>query len=234
MSKKHIGICHRNPLFSECLATSLLGKGDLGCRLVQPDLPVPITTSDTPLELLLLDVSLANEMADHVAAVVRIQSPGCRLLLLVADSAVDSMVELARFGSHGYLFEEVSLASVIAAIETVLAGRPFCSPELANALMAHIGRIDRGNPWIQHVDDAQLTSREQEVLELIAWENLGNKQIARRLGVSLYTIKNHVHDIIEKLGVHDRHEAVQHARRRKLLLTENSDAHESTPARLPR
>ncbi|MEI8384203.1 MAG: response regulator transcription factor [Planctomycetota bacterium] len=132
------------------------------------------------------------------------------------------MVELAQFVGDGCLYEEVPLINVSAAIETVLSGQSFCSPELANALMAQIGRRGHLASWSQHVDDVQLTSREREVLELIAWENLGNKQIARRLEVSLYTVKNHVHNILEKLGVADRHDAVHHARQRKLLVGDRS------------
>src|SRR5260370_6247620 len=62
-----------------------------------------------------------------------------------------------------------------------------------------------------------LTAREIEVMQLIAWERLGNRQIARRLNVSVYTVKNHVHNIIEKLGVCDRFEAAQLAQKKQWL-----------------
>ena len=65
--------------------------------------------------------------------------------------------------------------------------------------------------------DCQLTRREVEVLRLIAHRNLCNKQIARELRVSVYTVKNHVHSIIGKLSVEDRRMAVRHAVRQGLL-----------------
>ena len=70
-------------------------------------------------------------------------------------------------------------------------------------------RRDRSRP-------SELTPREVEVLRLIE-EHLSNKQIARRLSLSLYTVKNHVHNIVEKLKVCDRHEAVEYAGRRHWL-----------------
>ena len=236
MLRTEIDVCHRKRLFSECLAASLTHLDRLSCTVLQPEVLLPACTAPLPLplELLLLDATLEGDTSYHVAETLRRRSPDCKLLLMVAESAVGSMVELARFGSHGCLFEEVSLVNVCAAIDTVLSGRPFCSPELANALMAQIGRVDRDNPWSRHVDDVQLTVREREVLELIAGENLGNKQIARRLGVSLYTVKNHVHNLIEKLGVPDRHEAVRLARRRKMIVADRFESQELRAVRLPR
>src|SRR4029077_2632670 len=103
------------------------------------------------------------------------------------------------------------------AIQAVLSGRPYCSPQLANALFVQLGTHDPSHRWSQYMDDARLTAREREILRMIALEQLGNKQIARRLHVSLYTVKNHVHNIIEKLGVEDRHQAAQVARSHRLV-----------------
>jgi two-component system nitrate/nitrite response regulator NarL len=66
--------------------------------------------------------------------------------------------------------------------------------------------------------DGHLTMREGEILRMIAYQNLSNKQIARELRLSIYTVKNHVHSIIEKLGTEDRMAAARHAVRRGLLI----------------
>jgi two-component system nitrate/nitrite response regulator NarL len=237
MPQPHIGLCHRNVLFSECLGAALDNSGVVQCSVFPPEMLASFVNSLSKvvtIQLVILDVSLSDDLADRVASEIHRYHPECKLLLMVAAPAVDRMFDLARFGGQGCLFEEVPLANVRTAIETVLAGRPYCSPELANALMAQMGQVNRNNTWSKHIDDVQLTVREREVLELIAWENLGNKQIARRLSVSLYTVKNHVHNIIEKLGVADRHEAVQFARKRKMLLGERSDVSDQPTARCPR
>ncbi len=89
--------------------------------------------------------------------------------------------------------------------------------QVANALFSQLGQSNVDQKWSQHIDNVRLTAREREILELIAWEKLGNKQIARRLSISLYTVKNHIHNIIEKLGVDDRHAAADMATRRMML-----------------
>lgn len=238
MPEKHIGLCHRSRLLGECLAESLMAGSDLMCVSYPPDALASSGSSAlsalTWLELLLLDASLKDDLTSRIVHELQIHAPHCRLILLVAESAVEQIVELARLNCQGCLFEEVSLIEVQRAITTVLDGRTYCSPELANSLLVQIGRVDQNQSWGHFVDDVQLTIREREILRLIAWENLCNKQIARRLNVSLYTIKNHVHNLIEKLGVADRHEAVQVARRRRLLSFDGCDSLQPSGPRLPR
>ncbi len=238
MPGPHVCLCHRNRLLSECLATALSESGDVVCSVLPPELAVATCstpqTAETTLELLLLDATLDDDLTDRVADAVRKYHPTCKLLLLIAEPAMNRMIELARLGSQGCLCDDVSLAEFRGAIQTVLSGRSYCSPQLANALLAQIGRIDHTQDWARHLDEVQLTSREREVLELIAREHLGNKQIARRLNVSLYTIKNHVHNIIEKLGVQDRHQAVQFAKRRRMLVGEGAETRIGGAIRSPR
>jgi len=74
----------------------------------------------------------------------------------------------------------------------------------------------------QDVAKFDLTPRELEILNLIS-DHLGNKQIANRLSVSTYTVKNHVHHILEKLQVHSRAEAVDYARQRQWLREDRSE-----------
>jgi len=75
----------------------------------------------------------------------------------------------------------------------------------------------------KRVERVELTPRELEIVHLIA-ERLSNKEIAKRLCVSLYTVKNHVHNIVEKLQVKNRFEAVEYAHQRRWLKGETSTA----------
>ncbi len=223
MAGSRVFLCHRNRLLSECLASALERLGHFDCFVIDPEIAVVSLAelaTGARADLLLLDPTLGSGQAESIAQHFRALFPDSRLLVLVSAAAVDRVVEFAQMQSHGWILEDVSFSDVCSAIETVLAGRSFCSPELANALLAQLGRRDSRHNWLEHLDDIQLTSREREVLQLIAWERLSNKQIARRLHVSMFTVKNHVHNIIEKLGVEDRHQAVAYANRRRLLVGE--------------
>lgn len=232
----HVCLFHSNRLLSECLAAAL--KDAPGCECsVHPsasfDDLAAAPLGRTVIDVLLLDAELEEELVDRIVRRVRHVHPDCKVVLLIAEHGMNRMIEMAQLGSHGCLFEGAGLAEVRDAIATVLTGRQFCSPQLANALLHQMGRQDRGS-WSPRWDDASLTEREREVLQLIALEQLGNKQIARHLGLSLYTVKNHVHNIIEKLGVQNRHEAVNLARRRGLLVGEQATRVEADKVRFSR
>ena len=118
--------------------------------------------------------------------------------------------------AHGCVPEDSSLQELREAIEKVAAGDIFCSHATVHSVlhrMAHRAGEVRRQDWSEA---PSLTPRELEIVRLIA-EHLSNKQIARRLSVSLYTVKNHVHNIVEKLQVARRYEAVDVARKRMWL-----------------
>ena len=91
------------------------------------------------------------------------------------------------------------------------------SAGIANSMFAQLGKLARESRWSGRIETAKLTARELDVLRLIADDRLSNKQIARKLSLSLYTVKNHVHNILEKLQVENRYEAAEYAYEQHLL-----------------
>lgn len=220
MASHRVFVCHRNRLLTECLASALLGSGPLDCRVIDAEDPIASLTSlaDGALnDLLVLDPTLDGERARLAASQFRAGCPAGRLILMISGAAIGRMMEFAPLQADGWILDDASLSDVRSAIETVLAGTAYCSPRLGTAIITQLGRIGLRGAQGYPDDGAGLTVRELEVLRLIADERLSNKQIARRLHVSLFTVKNHVHHIIEKLGVEDRHEAALLAHRRQLL-----------------
>ncbi len=209
-------VCHSNRLLAECLALTLTQSKIARCQVL--DMPLDSAASLTA-DILLIDASLPHSDFSRVVEHCRRGNHNCRILLLVPNHTTDRVLDFAKLGAQGCIFEGVSLDDLREALRHVMDGQTYCSPQIANALFASAGRVDGEHPWAKHLDDAPLTARERDVLELIAWERLGNKQIGRRLRISQYTVKNHVHNILEKLGAEDRFEAADVAMRRNLLVT---------------
>jgi two-component system nitrate/nitrite response regulator NarL len=235
MPAARVCFCHRSRLFSECLAATLSNFDDFDCQVVNPEEVLaasPTAFGSVAADVCLLDASLEGDLMQRVAERLREQYPACKVVLLIAEHSIDRMFQLAQLTSHGCFFEGAGLSELCMAIQTVLDGEGYCSPQLANALLAQVGRIHHSQEWPAEMKRAALSSREQEILELIAHQQLGNKQIARELNISLYTVKNHVHNIIEKLGVEDRHDAVLFARRRGLLSNDRPRLREVAAVRL--
>jgi DNA-binding NarL/FixJ family response regulator len=107
----------------------------------------------------------------------------------------------------GYVCVEESLAELKGAIAEVEKGKMFASSACLGVMLANLGELARHFDW-KVSGDILLTTREMEVLKLVA-EGLSNKEIASRLFVSLYTVKNHVHNILEKTQCSRRHHAVR-------------------------
>ena len=99
---------------------------------------------------------------------------------------------------------------LIHALEQVQHGRVYCSHHLMESMMTQLAMFSREARWRRNVKPVGLTRREQEILGWIA-EGMSNKQVASKLSLSTYTVKNHVHKILGKLQVSDRTEAVRRA-----------------------
>jgi len=221
MAEASVWICHHARLVGECLGRQLAGPDVINCRWFEPAefLQEAADNWRATCELLVLDAAIPLSTLALVATQLRHRAPQSRLLLLVPDAAIGRLSELSQLSSQGCVPENCSLDMLHSAVHSILTGKQFYDADLANALMAQLNGATRENAWATALEQERLTPREREILELIAAECLSNKQIARRLHVSLYTVKNHVHNIIEKLAVSDRHGAARLAQKRNLIWT---------------
>jgi DNA-binding NarL/FixJ family response regulator len=209
-------IVHRNRLFRECLASVLNESGDLDVsELDHADPEHRQRLKADPANVLLVDSSLPDAPADLIRH-VQTHAPRTKIVLLVHAVSQDNLMECIAAGVHGCILEDASLGQLRSGIERVMAGESFCSPELVHVLFERLSQTSRRSRWQMHAKSVGLTPRELEIVYLIS-RRLSNKQIAKRLSVSLYTIKNHVHNIIEKLQVSDRFAAVEYAQQQRWL-----------------
>jgi DNA-binding NarL/FixJ family response regulator len=214
-----VKIVHRNRIFRECLARVLSAEGHFLVGQVDH------TAADylnaillDPPQVILVDLNLPDQLALSLTQHLRDRVPCVRVVLLTHSSSHDDLVECFAAGAHGGVLEESSLQDLREAIEKVASGEAFCSPGMVHSMFRRLAQAAQGNYRHDPGHAAQLTPRELEIVRLIS-EHLSNKQIARRLSVSLYTVKNHVHNIVEKLQVTGRYEAVDYARKQRWLGT---------------
>lgn len=151
------------------------------------------------------DVILLDTVPSHATLHIRsllTALPDARVLALTVPNRESEILAVAEAGIAGFVTSDASVAELVAAIESVSRGEALCSPSVVAALMRRLSSLARS--WADPTEP--LTTREREILELID-EGLSNKQIAQRLRIELPTVKNHVHHILGKLGVHRRAEA---------------------------
>jgi DNA-binding NarL/FixJ family response regulator len=198
-------------LFRECLAGVL--EGDRRFEIAGK-----FSTAQEALERLAqarADVVLValDSGGDGVCGFLRAvgeRSPRSRVMLLGRDVADERILDYLDAGAGGYLARDQSVTELRAAIEAISRGDIICTPRLTSTLFTRLARLGRERRRRDKLDYLMLTPRELEVLQLIG-ENLSNQEIASRLFLSVHTVKNHVHKILETLGVHSRWGAVHHA-----------------------
>lgn len=146
---------------------------------------------------------------------------GARLLLLGPFDVDTMLLPSVRAGVRGYLSRDTSLVELADAVRRLAAGEAVSSPAITRALLQHLEQMEARHRKRQRAEALALTAREMEVLQLIA-RSASNKRIAQELHLSVHTVKNHVHHILDKLEVESRHEAVQLAQDRGWLTTSDS------------
>ncbi len=138
-------------------------------------------------------------------------------ILMTGVAEVDAdILACCESGACGYLVEDSSLGSLIEHVRAVASGETPCSPRIAALLFARLRERTRELRSLQLGAPVRLTRREMEIIPLID-QGYSNKEIAVRLGIEVQTVKNHVHNLLQKLEVRERAAAVRYARERGLL-----------------
>jgi len=159
-------------------------------------------------DITLMDLSLPGMDGATATRAIRQQFPQVKVIVLTSFKEGDRIKNALEAGAIGYLLKDVSADELAHAIRAAHAGRATLSPQVAQVLVETVNK-----PPSPGLD---LTERELEVLALMV-EGLNNTQIAGRLTVSASTIKSHVSNILSKLGVASRTEAVTLALRNHII-----------------
>ncbi len=166
-------------------------------------------------DIVLLDILMPGGSGLEVIGDILLVSPSSKVLLLTGSESEADLLAGVKAGARGYLTKDIPVPELIAAIDAVAAGGAALSPTMAGKLIDVAHQLF-GHKELLALRQPTLTGREIEVLELVAQGNT-NRQIAELLFISESTVKNHIRNILDKLGLHSRSEAVLYAAREDLI-----------------
>jgi DNA-binding NarL/FixJ family response regulator len=188
-------------IYRELLVDALANDGRIDVAGSTPADIASMAIGMTEPDVVLVDTS-SNAGSDRVRALVA-AAPSAKIVAVGIPDAEPVLLELVEAGVTGYVTAEQPLGELVEAVEAAANGELRCSPRVAAALAERVAALKAGEH--RNGDDLGLTRRQREVAALIA-EGLSNKQIAGRLSIERATVKNHVHNILSKLGVNHRDE----------------------------
>ena len=168
----------------------------------------------TAPDVILLDVRMPRRTGVEACRAIKEAVPSAKIIMLTVSDEEADLYESVKNGASGYLLKDSSIEEVAQAIRVVNEGQSLISPSMAVKLIDEFKQMSK--PEREHMPGLRLTERELEVLRLVA-TGKNNREIAKDLFISENTVKNHVRNILEKLQLHSRMEAVMYAVKEKLL-----------------
>lgn len=165
-------------------------------------------------DIVLMDLSMPGTNGLTATRLISVELPDIRVVVLTASEDDADLFEAVKSGAQGYLSKNLEAHSLFALLDGAMRDEPAMTPALARKVLGEFAR-DRAEQSIP--PESMLTSREQDVLELLTKGVTSNKELAERLFVSENTVKYHLRNILDKLHLNNRSQVIAYALRHGLV-----------------
>jgi DNA-binding NarL/FixJ family response regulator len=199
----------------------LLREGISEMLKKQPDMHVVATVGNGENILLmmgklnpnivLLDLGLRNQNSLQVVKLVKKHFQETKIIVMDLIPLQADVFEFVQAGVSGFILKDANVAKFIKTIRLVYQGAQVLPPNLTGSLFSQI--VDKAvieSSPSKIIESVKMTKRERQVIDLVA-DGLTNKEVAQRLHLSTYTVKSHIHNILEKLALHTRVQIANYA-----------------------
>lgn len=217
MDELHILLIEDNILLQEGIAAMLSKQGGFTvvARSEDGDSVRQLKSLNTAPDIVLLDLGLEKANSLNLMALLKVEIPTARIIAMdILPEHVD-VVEFVRAGGHGFILKNASSEEWVNTIKAVAAGETVLPATMTNSLFTQIIEDAVSDGKTIQQNGIQLTQRERQVVHLIA-DGLSNKEIAAKLHIATYTVKSHVHNILEKLTLSSRLQIAAYVRKGKV------------------
>lgn len=167
-------------------------------------------------DLILMDYGLPDGTGLEATREILAKFPATNIVLLTVHEEDDLLFAAVRSGANGYLLKNISAKELLGKLRGLSQGHAAISPDQTRRILSEFARTEPPEQD-EPAELDLLTGRELDVLRLIV-AGASNKEIGLELHISVYTVKNHVHHILEKLNVNNRHEAIELAIKKRLIM----------------
>lgn len=212
MKKIRILLIEDNRILRDGIRTVLDGQPDLKVvAATQGNHDTLMQAKSLKPQVILMDMGLRNESGLRIVAALARDMPQVSIIGMGLIPSQLDIVEFVEAGAAGFILKDATVEEALGTIRSVARGMRVLPPQLTGSLFTHVieQALRKGKGTLPAA--VRMTKREREIIVLIA-EGMSNKEIAQRLNLSTYTVKSHVHNILEKMALHSRLQIAAHFR----------------------
>jgi DNA-binding NarL/FixJ family response regulator len=160
--------------------------------------------------IVLLDLGLRSQNSLQVVEIVKRDFPEAKIIVMDLAPVQADILQFVKAGADGFILKDASLKEFLVTIRSVAEGSTVLPPLLVDSLFSQIVEhaVKEGKPKLKEA--IRMTQRERQVIMLLG-EGLSNKEIGQKIHISTYTVKSHIHNIMEKLALHTRLEIANYS-----------------------
>jgi DNA-binding NarL/FixJ family response regulator len=160
--------------------------------------------------IVLLDLGLRSQNSLHVVEIVKQDFPKAKIIIMDLAPIQADILQYVKAGANGFILKDASLNDFLITIRTVAEGSTVLPPLLVDSLFSQIvdHAVREGKSGLK--DAIRMTKQEREVIQFLG-EGMSNREIGQKIRISTYTVKSHIHNIMEKLALHTRLEIANYS-----------------------
>jgi DNA-binding NarL/FixJ family response regulator len=167
--------------------------------------------SESAPDIILLDLGLRGNSSLHFVKKLKKDFQNIRIIAMDLSPVQEDVLLFVKAGVSGFILKDATVSEFLKTIRVVVTGEKVLPPHLTESLFSQIVNdavVESDNAKL--IESVRMTRRERQVIDLVA-DGLSNKEIANELNLSPYTIKSHIHNILEKLTLHTRVQIAKYA-----------------------
>ena len=160
--------------------------------------------------VLLLDLGLRSQNSLHIVEIVKKDCPQAKIIIMDLAPVQADILQYVKAGANGFILKDASLNDLLITIRTVAKGSTVLPPLLVDSLFSQIveNAVREGKSQLKEA--VRMSKREREVIQFLG-EGMSNREIGQKIRISTYTVKSHIHNIMEKLALHTRLEIANYS-----------------------
>lgn len=211
MPKIRVLLIEDNRILREGITVTLRNQRDITVAAVSDGMDDTLTKTRTVKpHVMLIDLGLDSQNSLNAVQSVKKEFPRIKIIGMGLAPTQSDILEFVQAGAEGFILKNATVEDVIKTIRAVAGGETVLPPPMNGSLFSQVAELALSKGKRNLKGAIRMTQREKEIISLIV-EGMSNKQIANSLNIAIFTVKSHVHNILEKLALHSRLQIAKYA-----------------------